>query len=219
MTRRFPRTEAELRALALRVAEGLLQHPDDFPNPPVPADQLKAKVEAFNAVDTATVATKNAYLEQNAAKDDVQEDLEDSVKADRARQLVSQVFRPAEPISTGPVATFNFSEDVPDAYAWADLLARLGQLEQAVRAYDRLDTAPYDVNFWGLSNNWGLLIRSYAERGALYQQLGNRGKAIEMYQKFVDAWGEGDEVVQPMVERARRALAALRGEVAGLERR
>jgi len=30
---------------------------------------------------------------------------------------------------------------------------------------------------------------------------------------------EGDEVVQPMVERARRALAALRGEVVGPERR
>ena len=137
----------------------------------------------------------------------------------RARQLVSQFFRPAEPIGDGPFAGRNISEDVPDAYAWADLLARLGELERAVRAYDRLDIAPYNVNFWGLSNNWGLLVRSYAERGALYQQLGNRGKAIEMYQKFVDAWGEGDEVVQPMVERARRALAALRGEVAGPERR
>ena len=33
-----------------------------------------------------------------------------------------------------------------------------------------------------------------------------------MYQKFVDALEDGDETVQPMVERARRALAALRGE-------
>ncbi len=39
-----------------------------------------------------------------------------------------------------------------------------------------------------------------------------RRKAIEMYQKFIDALEDGDETVQPMVERARRALAALRGE-------
>ena len=134
-----------------------------------------------------------------------------------ARELASQHFRPAEPIRTGPSATI--SEDVADAYAWADLLAELGELDRAVQAYQRLDAAAYGVAFWGVGNYWGLLVRSYAERGALYQQLGNRAKAIEMYQKFVDAWSEGDEVVQPMVERARRALAGLRGEVVDPEKR
>lgn len=30
----------------------------DYPNPPVSATELKAKLEAFNAADTATVAAK-----------------------------------------------------------------------------------------------------------------------------------------------------------------
>ncbi len=36
------------------------------------------------------------------------------------------------------------------------------------------------------------------------------GKAIEMYEKLIDAWRDGDQHVQPSVERARRVL---RGEV------
>ncbi len=134
-----------------------------------------------------------------------------------ARELVAQHFRPANPIRVGPSATI--SEGVADAYAWADLLAQLGEFERAVQAYHRLDAAAYGVAFWGVGNYWGLLVRSYAERGALYQQLGNRAKAIEMYQRFVDAWDEGDETVQPMVERARRALAGLRGEMVNPEKR
>src|SRR3990172_3373866 len=70
MSKRYPRTEAEMAALALRVAEGLTAHPEDFPNPPVPAAELKAKWEAFNAADTATAGAKDAFMEQHAVKDD-----------------------------------------------------------------------------------------------------------------------------------------------------
>ncbi|MBI4501264.1 MAG: fibronectin type III domain-containing protein [Gemmatimonadetes bacterium] len=82
MSKRYPRTESEIAALALRVAEGLATAGDDFPNPPVSATELKAKLDVFNAADTAAVASKNAYLEQHAMKDDALEDLEDAVKAD-----------------------------------------------------------------------------------------------------------------------------------------
>ena len=74
-TKRFPRTEPEIAALALRVAEGLVAEAEAFPNPPVSASDLKAKLDAFNAADTSVVATKNAYLEQHAVKDDALEDL------------------------------------------------------------------------------------------------------------------------------------------------
>jgi tetratricopeptide (TPR) repeat protein len=57
------------------------------------------------------------------------------------------------------------------------------------------------------------LIQSWAERGALYQQLGQRDAAIEMYEKLIDAWRDGDQHVQPSVERARQAVRVLRGEV------
>ena len=81
MSKRYPRTESEVRALALRVAEGLVQAADDFPNPPIPADELKARLDAFNSADTATVAAETAFREQHAVKDEALEDLEDALKA------------------------------------------------------------------------------------------------------------------------------------------
>ena len=41
----FPEAEAQIAALAALVAEGLGQAPEDFPTPPVPASELKAKLE------------------------------------------------------------------------------------------------------------------------------------------------------------------------------
>ena len=79
---RFPRTEAEIAALALLVAQGLEEAVDDFPSPPVPADELRAKLDAVNAVSTATVAAETTFREQHAAKDEATEDLADCLKAD-----------------------------------------------------------------------------------------------------------------------------------------
>ena len=45
----FPRTEAEIVALAVVVAQGLEQAAEDFPAPPVPAADFRAKLEAVNA--------------------------------------------------------------------------------------------------------------------------------------------------------------------------
>jgi len=57
MSKRFPRTESEVAALALRVAEGLAKAAEDFPSPPIPATELKAKLDVFKVADTATVAS------------------------------------------------------------------------------------------------------------------------------------------------------------------
>jgi len=51
---RFPRTEAEIAALALLVMEALGQPADDFPSPPVPSSKLQAKLDAYNAAQAAT---------------------------------------------------------------------------------------------------------------------------------------------------------------------
>jgi len=101
MSKRYPRTESEFAALALRVAEGLAQHPEDFPNPPVSAADLKAKWEVFNAADTATVAAKDAYLGQHAVKDDAFEDMEDATKADLRYAEVAVRDRPEKLTALG----------------------------------------------------------------------------------------------------------------------
>ena len=45
--------------------------------------------------------------------------------------------------------------------------------------------------------------------GELYEAKGDRAKAREYYQRFVDLWREADPVFQPQVTEARRRLAAL----------
>jgi len=50
---RFPRSEAEITALALLMVDGLTQAPDDSPSPPVPGADLQAQFERCNAAATA----------------------------------------------------------------------------------------------------------------------------------------------------------------------
>ncbi len=99
------------------------------------------------------------------------------------------------------------------AFLWADLLARLGDYEEAIEVYGYLDAA--DLR----AEHPGLHVRSFAERAALSQQLGATDQAIEFYERFIAAWERGDEAVQPLVQRARDAIAALRGETRPVEGR
>jgi len=86
-------------------------------------------------------------------------------------------------------------------------LARLGELEAAVNVYAYADSAPHPVSIPGA------LVQSWAERGALLQRLGRTQEAITQYERFIKAWDRADTGLQPLVERARRAVEALRGEI------
>ncbi len=77
----FPRSEAEIAKLAVAVAQGLEDAAQDFPAPPVPPSELRAKLDAVNAASNAAIAAESAFREHHALKDDVLEDLADSLKA------------------------------------------------------------------------------------------------------------------------------------------
>jgi hypothetical protein len=77
----FPRSEADIAALAELVVQGLEQAADDFPSPPVPAPDLRAKITAVQEARAAAVNAESAFKEQHAHKDEVIEDLVDSLKA------------------------------------------------------------------------------------------------------------------------------------------
>ena len=72
---RFPRSEAEIAALALVVTQGLGQASDDFPTPPVAADELQARLDAYNAALSAAIGAETEAREQHAVKDDALEQL------------------------------------------------------------------------------------------------------------------------------------------------
>jgi hypothetical protein len=82
MARRFPRTESEIATLAARVIEGLTNAAEDFPTPPIPAEALRGKLEAFTTADTETVAAKTTFRDRHAVKDGALAELVDALKAD-----------------------------------------------------------------------------------------------------------------------------------------
>jgi tetratricopeptide (TPR) repeat protein len=94
------------------------------------------------------------------------------------------------------------------AYAWGDVLARLGEHRRAIEAYEAIDRAGDIPRL----NHPGYEVRSWLERGALYQEVGQPDSARAMYQRFVDAWGDADPEFQPLVDRARDAIRALEGQ-------
>lgn len=89
-------------------------------------------------------------------------------------------------------------------FAWATLLERVGEPARAAEAFALFDTeaSPYMATV--------LHVRSWYERGRLWSALGEAERAAESYERFVNAWSEGDPAVQPIVERARSALEEVR---------
>jgi tetratricopeptide (TPR) repeat protein len=93
------------------------------------------------------------------------------------------------------------------ALGWGDVLARAGRFEDAAAVLAWADSTSHPVSAPGA------LVRSWAERAAILQRLGRADEAIALYQRFVDAWEHADPALQPMVERARRAIDALGGQI------
>ena len=79
---RFPNSEPEIAALALLVVQGLGKATEDFPAPPVPPNELQARLEVYNTSLAATVVAETAIRGQHAVKDRALEELVDGVKAD-----------------------------------------------------------------------------------------------------------------------------------------
>ncbi len=104
------------------------------------------------------------------------------------------------------------AENAVVAYSWADLIASMGRARGALDVYAKLDS----VNFTSKAN-W--LVRSWAERAAIHQALGETQDAIGLYQQVLDVLQNADERHQPFVQRIEAALAAARGEGGTVERR
>ena len=45
--------------------------------------------------------------------------------------------------------------------------------------------------------------------GELYEQAGNRQKAVEYYDRFVDLWANAEPALQPQIDQVRERLANL----------
>jgi len=124
----------------------------------------------------------------------------------RALRLVEQQLEPPDALE------FRGAPGAVRAFAWADLLTQLGRPREAITVYGYLDSLSQRIAHPALQ------VRSFAERGLLYQRLGDTARALAMYDRFIDAWATADPALQPAVARARTIVAGLRGEAPAVER-
>jgi tetratricopeptide (TPR) repeat protein len=82
---------------------------------------------------------------------------------------------------------------------------KAGNLENARQEYERVVSLTT-----GRQGSGDLYAKSFYMLGMIYEQRGNRSKAIENYEKFLDLWKDADPDIRE-VEDARKRLAALKG--------
>jgi tetratricopeptide (TPR) repeat protein len=98
-----------------------------------------------------------------------------------------------------------------DCSAWAEGVAyeRANQPDSAIAAYERA-VGP-GTGFKQLADAWGL-APSLKRLGELYEERGNKQKALDYYTRFVTLWKDADPVLQPSVREVRGRMAKLAGE-------
>jgi hypothetical protein len=79
---RFPKKEAEIAALARRIISGLGTAAEDFPNPPVPPEELQLALDEYEKHKDEALLADGAARETFAVKDESLEALVDLMKAD-----------------------------------------------------------------------------------------------------------------------------------------
>ena len=57
---RFPKREAEVATLASEIINGLTENVEDFPAPPIPAEALQARLDAYRRMHESAVPTPPA---------------------------------------------------------------------------------------------------------------------------------------------------------------
>jgi tetratricopeptide (TPR) repeat protein len=95
------------------------------------------------------------------------------------------------------------------AHPWlASAYERTGQADSARIMLEYFVEVPSSAIWY----DGGHLAHGYLRLGELYEERGDREKAIEYYGKFVDLWEDADPELQPWVTEARDAMARLSAE-------
>jgi tetratricopeptide (TPR) repeat protein len=94
-------------------------------------------------------------------------------------------------------------------YEIAGAYAALGQTDSAIVYYERAVSTPAMMRLWTEGNT---LAPSLKRLGELYEAKGDRSKAAEYYNRFVNLWRDADPALQPAVREVRQRLARLAQE-------
>jgi len=154
------------------------------------------------------------------------------VSRDTAR---ARVDRPARQRAVGDIAVAEHKYDVAvREYQGADTLddggrslcgtcitARLaraydlaGKQDEAIAWFERYLASNYP--FRSRDTDFQFLAGTYKRLAELYEAKGDREKAASYYSRFIDLWKDADPELQPKVADAKRRLASLSRESAGI---
>jgi tetratricopeptide (TPR) repeat protein len=86
----------------------------------------------------------------------------------------------------------------------ASACLEMGDVDKALKNYEKLAPLTYDRFAWG-----DLYARSFYNLGKVYEQKGLKSKAGENYEKFINLWKDCEPRFRPLVDDARKRLAAL----------
>jgi serine/threonine-protein kinase len=84
-----------------------------------------------------------------------------------------------------------------------------GQADSALAVYERAVTLPDGFALFSEFYNLGF---KYRRLGELYEERGERDRAVDYYNRLVELWAEGDAEFQPVVQDVRGRIARLMGE-------
>jgi TolB-like protein/tetratricopeptide (TPR) repeat protein len=165
-----------------------------------------------SVVYTAYLATRDTVFsqairrlsQQQAGHTDL-EALEALTLGDTARaRTLAQTYTHPDSLRT---ARFSFAG--LRVVARAEVLEAVGNTDWAIRYYEALD--PRRMNANGLGDpGFAAYTRSYAARARLYEDRGDRTKAIAAWEEFIRRTEAGDELIAPQRREARAALQRLR---------
>jgi tetratricopeptide (TPR) repeat protein len=93
--------------------------------------------------------------------------------------------------------------------ARAEVLEALGDVRGAVAMYDVLEPRRFSGS-GPLDPGFALYSRSYLDRGRLLEQLGERDRAAEAYERFLELWHDADPALEPQKQEAREGLERVR---------
>ena len=94
-------------------------------------------------------------------------------------------------------------------YEIAGAYAALGQADSAIVYYQRAISVPAVARLW---TEGSTLAPSLKRLGELYEGKGDRAKATEYYNRFVELWRDAEPELQPAVREVRQRLARLAQE-------
>lgn len=92
--------------------------------------------------------------------------------------------------------------------ARAEVLEVLGDKRGAIAQYEAIHPSRFNTTF--IDPGFAVYVRTFAARARLYEQVGDRDKAIAAWQEFLRRWEKGDSITEPARAEARAALQRLR---------